>query len=146
MNKRGKLVVRSLYKSKSVRIFFQYRLVAYTENFFEESGLTKDCCNFTKTQKLTVRLNYFSTSKIASRDRLLCCNKSYVSLCYLQFISLFSRNMSYVQLLTRIKCVGTSRIRIKFRGSGKMFATLISVMVCYTGQVNEKDDLKMSQA
>lgn len=38
----------------------------------------------------------------------------------LQFIFLFSRDMSYVQLLTRIKCVGTSRTRIKFRGSGKI--------------------------
>lgn len=27
-----------------------------------------------------------------------------------------------------------------------MFAPLISVMVCYTGQVNEKDDLEMSQS
>lgn len=27
-----------------------------------------------------------------------------------------------------------------------MFAPFISVMVCYTGQVNEKDDLEMSQS
>ena len=27
-----------------------------------------------------------------------------------------------------------------------MFATIISVTVCYTGQVNEKGDLKMSQS